>query len=279
MKGPFACALVLLLSCLPPLSGSPKSRFEVKAAGGTTRTQVGDTLDLTLQPDAITAIDKDCPPAYPVTDKFGRQHLDSLCPLNDTVTVHIPPASVTAFAAGASARFFSITWTAKSRSLQLIFQAKKKDYPSILNFLEKETGRMAVDADAHSDDRPLIALRVPRLYLNDLPDMVSDFKKVCPAVRIAAKGQKAVFTVELLNVETNPLGYLTPLPIGSRGAANTPMSSLSDNFSGVAIYTRGGRRLGISNGIRIKDAVEGACTVITKEWATRAPAAGPGPSQ
>jgi len=238
--------------------------YKVKAAGGTTQTQVGDTLQLTLQPDAITAIDKDCPPARPVIDKLGHEQFASLCPVDYTVTLHIPPASVTGLAAGASAHFVSITWATSVRGQQLIFEAKKKDYSSILSLLEGVTGRRVVDADAHSTDRPLVVLHVPYGLLGKyLPDMASDFRKVCPTVQIAGKNQKADFTVVLQGAESDPLATLDPLD----GRGRPTMGFPPFEPAVVAVYNQDGEYLGFRYGVSVKDTAKGACTVITNEWA------------
>ena len=284
MKGSFACALVVLLLCIPSLAARQKSQFKVKAAGGTTRTQVGDTIELALQPDVITAVDRGCPPFRPVADKSGKSKLVSLCPVNYAVTLRIKPASITGVAAGASAHYVSIAWLGNRGRQLLIFEASGKNYSSIVSFLEQVTGEKPVDADAAIGDHPLVALNVRRhegLLKQYLPDMASDFKRVCPSVRIAGKNQQADFTVVLHKVSpTNQIPAAGGLTNSGGHSESLFDSSFDVPLTVAAIYDQNKRRISFSYGINIKDTVKSACTVITREWGVRAPqATGSSPAQ
>jgi hypothetical protein len=250
MKSSFVLVLIATLSCVPICAAPAKDQYQVRVSGGTTKAGVGDKLELTLKPDSITAVDKSC---VLVMDHFSG-NVDCQADSKDVVAAQFPTSSITEVVAGEAAHFVGITWVSDNQKETLIFEADKKDYPSIVGFLQGVTGKQAVNADTQITDRPRVLLRSQSYgnQQNALRDqsmeMAADFKKVCPTVQITINEQRADFTVALNHIEVGLLAR--------------------DNQ--VEVYDKDGDLISGKEGGSIADQVKAACGLITKEWAAHA---------
>jgi hypothetical protein len=246
MKSPLVLVLLATLSSIPAFAAPAKDQYNVKVSGGNAKAEVGDKLQLTLKPDSITAVDKTC---IPVRDNFSG-NVDCQADSKDVVAAQFPTSAITEVTAGEAAHFVSVTWVSDGQKGTLIFEADRKDYASIVGFLEGVTGKKAVNADAQITDRPRVLLRSQSYgnQKNALRDqsmeMADDFKKVCPTVQITINEQRADFTVALNHIE----------------------GGLFVRDNQVEVYDKDGDLISGKEGGSIADQVKAACGLITKEW-------------
>ena len=240
---------MVFLFCVPAFAGSPKTQFKVKAraASRSLRVATGNSLELSLNPDSVTAVVKGC--TQPMkTNSSGQLE----CPGDeDSIAAQFPPSAITEVVSGQEAHFVSILWNSNGKKAMLIFEPSQNDQPMIISILEKLTGKKSVNADAQDDNPPRVLLRSQSYgnQQNALRDqsmeMAMDFNDVCPTVQVTINEQRADFTVMLNHIE-----------IG-----------LINRDNQVQVYDKDGDLISGTEGGSIMDGVKGACALIATLWA------------
>lgn len=249
MKRSFAFALMVFLFCVPAFAGGPKTQFKVKARSASRSLGVatGNSLELTLNPDSITAVVKSCTQALK-TGSSGQLE----CPGDeDFAAAQFPPSAIAEVVSGQDARFVSIIWILNGKKVMLIFEPSQNDLPLIIGTLEKLTGKKSVSVDAQDDNPPRVLLH-SQSYGNQTAalrdqsmEMAMDFSDVCPTVQVTINDQRADFTVMLNHIEVGLVGR--------------------DNQ--VQVYNKDGDLISGKEGGSIMDGVKGACALIATLWA------------
>jgi hypothetical protein len=247
-----AIVLALFLSSVPAFAGPANAQYKVrvKVSDKTIKASVGDSLELTMAPESITAVDKT---ACAVTFDKSNGHPD--CPAGSpaVVAAQFPPSAISEIVAGHAASFVSIIWIVDDKKAILIVEPSEKDFPLIVSSLEGVTGKKVVNADAQPDERPRVFLGSDSFgnqwnaVRNQSMEMANDFGLVCPIVQVTINQQKADFTMKLNHIERGLL--------------------IRDNQ--IEVYNKDGDLITGKEGGSISGGVKGACALIATLWVAK----------